>query len=77
MKKTKKNESVEQRALYLYEGMSLADLLAQVAEAGVTDLSTVKYSHDYEGCGCHHDDGHCYCPPSYSEMRFEYSVRVK
>jgi hypothetical protein len=77
MKKTKKSESVERRAVYLTEGMSLADLLAQVAAVGVTDLSTVKYDHDYEGCGGHPEGEYCYCPPSYSEMRFEYSVRVK
>lgn len=78
MKRTKKNEpQVEHRAVYLNEGMSLADLLAQVLAAGVTDLSTVKYDHDYEGCGGHPEGEYCYCPSSYSEMRFEYTVKIK
>jgi len=78
MKKTKKNEPrVETRAVYLTEGMTLTDLLAQVAAAGVTDLSTVRYDHDYIGCNGDHDGGYCYCPSSYGDMRFEYTVRVK
>ena len=79
MKYIKKNKPQdEHRAVYLSEGMSLADLLAQVLASGVTDLSTVKYDHNYEGCcGGHPEGEYCYCPPSYSEMRFEYTVRIK
>jgi hypothetical protein len=78
MRKTKKSEPKTQtRAIHLYEGMSLADLLKQVVADGITDLSTVKYDHDYEGCcGGHPEGEYCYCSPSYSEMRFCYQVKA-
>ena len=77
MKKSKKTESKTQtRAVYLNEGMSLADVLKQILADGVTDLSAVKYDHDYQGCGGHSDGEYCYCPPSYSDMKFVYEVKT-
>ena len=78
MKNKKNGESkVEQRAVYLESGMSLADVLAKVMADGVTDLSTVKYYGDFVGCcGGHAEGEYCYCPSSYTDIRFEYEVKV-
>lgn len=78
MKTNKKTEpKVETRVVYLNEGTSLAAVLRQVLTDGVTDLSTVKYDHDYVGCcGGHGEGEYCYCPSSYADMRFEYEVKV-
>lgn len=73
----KKKETTQKRVVYLEDGMSLSDVLAKVMADGVTDLSTVKYDHDYEGCcGGHPEGEYCYCNPSYSEMRFVYEVKT-
>lgn len=77
MKKQKKIEpKVQHKAMHLYEGASLADIIKQVMADGVTDLSSVKYDHNYQG-GCHCNEEYCYCEPSYTEMRFCYTVEVK
>ncbi len=77
MKKIKKNESKTQtRAVYLEDSITLAEVLQRVLADGVTDLSTVKYDHNYQGCGGHPEGEYCYCPPSYSDMRFVYEVKT-
>jgi len=77
MKKNKKTKEpkVETRAVYLTEGMSLADLLKKVLADGVTDLSTVTYDHEYEG-GCRCNGEYCYCESAYRDMRFKYEVKT-
>jgi hypothetical protein len=79
MKKIKKIEPQTQtRVVYLEDGMSLADVLSKIMADGVTDLSTVRYSHDYVGCcGGHCEGEYCYCPSSYTDMGFRYEVKVK
>ena len=79
MKKRKKIEpQFEYRTIYLHEGTSLSDIIKQVMTEGVTDLSSVKYDHTYESCPRDHGEGqYCYCSPTYSEMRFCYTVEVK
>ena len=75
MRKTKKNEpKVQTRTVYLCEGMSLADVLKQVLADGVTDLSTVRYDHDYDGGCCNNE--YCYCDSSYRDMRFRFEVKT-
>lgn len=78
MKQIKKIQElkVQHKAVYLNDGMSLADVLKQVLADGVTDLSTVKYDQDYVGCQCDHGDSYCYCATTYTDMRFNYEVKT-
>ncbi len=75
MARTKKTKP-QIKVVYLESGMSLSDVLERVKADGITDLSCVKYDHDYIGCQCDHGDNYCYCPSSYADMRFEYEVKT-
>ena len=77
MKKTKK--IIEQTkptsgVIYLSEGTTLAEVLAQVMAAGVTDLHNVRFDHDFVGCNGHPEGEYCYCPSSYTDERFTWEI---
>ncbi len=73
--KTKEPEKPTKGAIYLEEGMTLAQLIKQLMDAGVTDFSKVKYDHDYVGCcGGHGEGEYCYCPSSYTDIRFDWEA---
>lgn len=75
--KIKKTKPLKKGAVYLNYGMTLADVLTQLAEAGVTDFSKVRY--DFEsvsgGCTCNSDD-YCYCDyeTTYKDIRFNWEI---
>jgi hypothetical protein len=76
MARTKKTKP-QIKVVYLESGTSLSDVLERVKADGITDLSCVKYDHDYIGCcGGHSEGEYCYCPSSYADMRFEYEVKT-
>ncbi len=54
------------------DGMTIKDLLDQLAANGVTDLSKVKLKMEYGGCSCSRDSDYCYCPSSYTDIRAEW-----
>ena len=60
--------------IYLDEGDTLASIMSQLMAVGVTDLSKVKFDRDYVGCQCDHGDSYCYCPSSYTDMRFRWEA---
>jgi hypothetical protein len=60
------------RAISIGNGDSLASIIEQLAEMGVTDFSKVSFGADSVGCQCDHGDSYCYCESSYSELRFEF-----
>lgn len=74
----KKKEKVQTKptsgAIYLNEGVTLAELIKQAEALGITDFSKVRYDHDYVGCHADHGDGYCYCPSSYADMRFDWEI---
>jgi hypothetical protein len=72
--KKKNIKEIKRGAIYLTEGQTLADVLKQLLEQGVTDFSKVKYDHDYIGCHGGHGDEYCYCPSSYGDMRFNWEA---
>jgi hypothetical protein len=77
MRKTNKTKT-QTKVVYLEEGTSIADVLKQAMADGVTDLSAIRYAHEYGNSCCGHADGeYCYCSQSYNDMRFEYEVEVK
>lgn len=71
MRKYKKIETVT-----IDDGNSLASLIAEVQRKGITekDFDKVKVKMDYVGCCGHPDGEYCYCPSSYTDIRFEWSL---
>ena len=63
----------ERKVVYLYSGTTLADVIQNVTEAGVTDFSTVSFDHDYvsSNCNC---EGYCYCESGYNDERFVWEI---
>lgn len=60
-------------ALYLSYGMSLASIIDQLKADGVTDFTKVTFDADSTSCcGC--TDGYCYCPSSYTDIRFDWEA---
>ena len=78
MKKTKKVIEEQTKptsgVIYLEEGTTLAEVLAQVMAVGVTDFSKVRFDHDYVGCNGHPEGEYCYCPSSYTDERFSWEI---
>ena len=76
-KKIEKQTEVRQGALYLNDGMTLADVITELVKNGVTDFSKVKYNCNevYTGCdgGC---EGYCYCPSrtTYEDVRLDWEI---
>ena len=70
----KKKTEIKRGAIYLEADMTLAEVLQRLSEAGVTDFNKVKFDRDYVGCQCDHGDSYCYCPSSYTDMRFDWET---
>ena len=74
MIKTKEQPSIKRGSVYLETGMTLTEIIGRLKEAGVKDFSKVTYDHEYIGCQCDHGDGYCYCPSTYTDMRFDWEI---
>lgn len=77
-KKIEKQTEVRQGAVYLNDGMTFADVIAELVKNGVTDFSKVKYNCNevYTGCdGCCCGD-YCYCSSktTYEDVRFDWEI---
>ena len=63
----------ERKVAYLDSGTTLADVIRQVTETGVTDFSTVTFDHDYvsSNCNC---ESYCCCESGYNDERFVWEI---
>jgi hypothetical protein len=68
--------SKEKIVIYLDQGHTVADILTMLREQGASesDYNNIKIKMDYVGCcGGHGEGEYCYCPSSYTDIRFVWS----